>query len=330
VPRLIEPHAGPSVWCPWVIVRQTAATSVRPGRPGPSTLVVTGSAGQARPVPATDAPTTPDAPIRRRRWPWVVGALVLVLALAGGALAWIWGGKGADQASVGDALTRFRAAQARGDANPLQPAAGVYRYRGTGTESLSVLGARQSWGPVIPVTVTTTGPGCWTVRIDYSTNHRQELDYCERGTRLLELGGRTRQKFDFGAFAADDTQAFVCDPPGVAVQVAAQPGDSWKQSCTGGSTTQNTRVVSAGPNTFLGVRTLRIAGKPVEAYVYRTDRTLSGDQSGREHDEMWFAVETGLLVRYRRDSKVRSPSPVGDVTYRETGTMTATTLTPRR
>ena len=272
------------------------------------------------------------APARRhrRRWPWVVGVLAVVLALAGGALAWIWGGAGADEASVDDALSRFRSAQASGDANPLQPAAGVYRYEGTGTESLSVLGAHQEWGPTIPVTVTTTGPGCWTVRIDYSTNHRQELDYCERGTRLLEFGGRTRQRFDFGAFAADDTQTFVCDPPGVAAKVGAAPGDSWRQSCSGGSTTQQTKVVSAGPNTFLGVRSLRIGGKSVDAYVYRTDRTLSGDQTGRERDVMWFSVDSGLLLRYHRDSRVRSPSVVGTVDYRELGTMTATELTPRR
>lgn len=256
--------------------------------------------------------------------------VVVVLALAGGALAWIWGGAGADEASVDDAVRRFRAAQAGGDANPLQPAAGVYRYQGTGTERLSVLGAHQEWGSTIPVTVTTTGPGCWTVRIDYSTNHRQELDYCERDTRLLELGGRTRQKFDFGAFSADDTQEFVCDPPGVAAKIGAAPGDSWRQSCAGGSTTQHTKVVSAGPNTFLGVRSLRIGGKAVDAYVYRTDRTLSGDQSGREHDVMWFSVDTGLLLRYHRDSSVTSPSVVGTVEYRELGTMTATELTPRR
>lgn len=253
-----------------------------------------------------------------------------MLVLVGGFVAWIWGGRGAEPASVGDALSRFRAARAGGRANPLQPAAGVYRYRGTGSERLSVLDAHQAWGPTIPVTVTTRGPGCWTVRIDYSSNHRQEFDYCERGTELLESGGRTRQRFDFGAFSADDTQRFVCDPPGVAAKVGATPGDSWRQSCSGGSTTQKTSVVSAGPNTFLGVRSLRIGGKRVDAYVYRTDRTLSGDQSGREHDLMWFSVDTGLLLRYHRDSKVTSPSVVGTVGYREIGTMTATELTPRR
>lgn len=255
----------------------------------------------------------------------------MLLALAaGGFLAWVWGGGGAHQASVDDALSRFRSARAAGKVNPLQPAAGVYRYRGRGTESLSVLGAHQGWGRVVPVTIVPTSAGCWTVRLDYSTHHRQELRYCERGTRLLELGGSTRQRFEFGAFAADDTSTFVCDPPGVAVKIGAAAGDSWRQSCSGGSAEQHTKVTSAGPNTFLGIRTLRIGGKPVDAYVYRTDRTITGDQSGHEHDEMWFAVDTGLLVRYHRDSSVATPSPVGSVQYTELGTVTATELTPRR
>jgi hypothetical protein len=281
-------------------------------------------------APIETDPAPPGPTRRRRRWPWIVGVLVVLLLVSGALVAWLWGGGGAEEASVGDALSRFRSARAAGDANPLQPAAGVYRYRGQGTESLSVLGAHQDWGRTVPVTVIPTSSGCWTVRLDYSTHHRQELYYCERGTRLLEMGGSTRQRFEFGAFSADDQQRFVCDPPGVAVKVGAMPGDSWRQSCTGGSTTQHTTVTSAGPNTYLGERTIRIEGKPVAAYVYRTDRTLTGDQSGREHDEMWFAVDTGLLLRYRRDSEVSSPSPVGSVRYTERGTVTATELTPRK
>jgi hypothetical protein len=259
-----------------------------------------------------------------------VGIASVVLLAAGGFLAWVWGGGGAQEESVDDALARFRSAQAHGRANPLQPAAGVYRYRGQGSESLSVLGAHQSWGRTVPVTVSPRADGCWTVRLDYSTHHRQDLDYCEQGARLLEMGGSTTQRFDFGAFAVDDTSTFVCDPPGIAVKVGAAPGDRWRQSCSGGSTAQHTTVTSAGPNTFLGVRTIRIAGRDVDAYVYRTDRTLTGDQSGREHNEMWFAVDNGLLLRYRRDSHVSSPSPVGSVDYTERGTVTATELTPRR
>jgi hypothetical protein len=266
---------------------------------------------------------------RHRRWPWVLGGLALILVVLGGVLAWMWGGRGADEASVQDALERFRDAQEQGDGRPLQPAPGVYVYDGTGTERLSVLGAEQQWGPDVPATVTARGSNCWNLRIEYSTNHRQEFDYCVRGTHLVEEGGRTEQRFDFGTFASDDVSVFTCRPPGIAIKVEAEPGDAWRQRCTGGSTTRDTRVVSAGTNTFVGIRTLRVGGVEVDAFVYRIDRTLAGDQSGTEHDVMWFAVDSGLPLRYRRDAQVRSPSPLGAVDYTEAGTLTLTDLTPR-
>jgi hypothetical protein len=254
----------------------------------------------------------------------------VLCAVVGGFLAFVWGGRGADGASVGDALDRFRAAQQQGDGRPLEPEPGVYVYRGQGSEKLSVLGAAQEWGEQIPATVSSTGPHCWKLRIEYSTHHRQELDYCVRGTHLEEQGGRTEQRFDFGAFAVDDTSVFTCDPPGVAVKVEAEPGDRWRQSCSGGSTSQDTEVTSSGPNRFVGVRSVRVGDRRVDAFVYRQDRTLTGDQTGTEHNEIWFAVDTGLPLRYHRDTDVESPSPFGTVGYREVGTLTLTDLRPRR
>lgn len=256
--------------------------------------------------------------------------IVVLLAALGGTVAWMWGGKGADEASVEDALERFRQARQQGDGHPLEPAPGVYLYRGRGTEKLSVLAASQEWGPRIPATVTATGPSCWSIRFEYSSNHRQAIDYCVRGTELQETGGTTEQRFDFGAFAADDTNEFTCDPPGVAIRLAAAPGDHWRQECHGRSRERGTEVTSAGTNTYVGTRRLTIEGQQVEALAYRVERTLSGDQTGTEHNELWFDVDTGRPLRYRRDTRVGSPSPLGTVTYREQGLLTATTLTPRR
>ncbi len=276
-----------------------------------------------------DAPA--DAPARRRRrWPWIVGAVVALLALVGGVIAWSWGGRGAQEASVDDAISRFRRADDSGTGGFLQPAPGVYTYRGTGTERLSVLGAEQHWGPRVPVTVSATSPECWRLRIEYSNHHRQDFDYCARNATLLETGGRTAQRFDFKTFKVDDLTEFTCDPPGVAIRVNATRGASWRQSCAGTSVQRDTRVTSTGRNTFLGMRHLKVAGRTIEAYAYRNDRTLSGDQSGSEHNELWFAVGSGLPVRYTRDTTVESPSPLGAVTYSEHGTLTLATLVPER
>lgn len=282
----------------------------------------------------TDADAHADAdapaPSHRRRWPWIVGVVVVLLGLIGGLVAWSWGGRGAHQASVDDAISRFRRADDTGSGGFLQPTPGVYTYRGTGTERLSVLGAEQHWGPRVPVTVSATSPECWRLRIEYSNHHRQEFDYCARDATLLETGGRTAQRFDFKTFKVDDLSEFTCDPPGVAIRVHATRGASWKQSCNGASAQQHTRVTSAGTNRFLGLRHLTVAGHTIDAYAYRQDRTLTGDQTGTEHNELWFAVGSGLLVRYVRDTRVDSPSPLGTVTYTERGILTLATVVPRR
>ena len=268
---------------------------------------------------------------RRRRWPWVVlGVAIVLVVTVGGAVVLLWGGRGAEEASVEKAVRRFRDNRDTGESGLLAPEPGVYTYRGGGIERLSVLDANQRWGPRLPVTVTATDPGCWTFRVEYSTNHVQETFYCARDRVLEETGGRTEQRFNFGAFAVDDTQVFTCRPPGQTIRVAANQNDSWQQSCRGRSVERGTTLTSAGTNTFLGRERVRVGGSPVEADHYRVDRTLSGDQTGTERNEFWYAVRSGLPLRIRRDVRVESPSPLGAVLYTERGTLTVASLTPTR
>jgi hypothetical protein len=74
---------------------------------------------------------------------------------------------------------------------------------------------------------------------------------------------------------------------------------------------------------------LTVDGVAVDAWHFRQDRTITGAQEGGKTAEMWFR-EDGLLLRSERDIEVRSPSPVGDITYTETGSVELTGLEPRR
>jgi hypothetical protein len=69
------------------------------------------------------------------------------------------------------------------------PPPGVYSYQGTGTDSLSLPPLSQAEGPTLPGTVELQSDGCWSFRIDYSTNHWQSWTYCARPTGLVETGG---------------------------------------------------------------------------------------------------------------------------------------------
>jgi hypothetical protein len=268
---------------------------------------------------------------RRPRW--------IVLLAVGGALvigtvafAIAWSNRGGKEVSTRDVVERYRTRPGAGDGDGgfLRPEAGVYRYRASGTERLSLASTEQQWGPTMPATVLHRRDGCWSLRIEYSTNHWQEQRYCPDATTLLDVGGTVFQKFDFAAFSVTDTSVFTCDPPSVAIDVEAAPGDRWAAACTGKSQDRDTEVTSAGTNTFVSVENVDVGGTTVRAYHYRLERTLSGDQSGTEDTHDWYSASTGLLLRSTRNTRVASPSPLGDVVYTEQGEFRLESLRPRR
>lgn len=266
---------------------------------------------------------------RRRRW--ILSAVAIsVVAISGIAFAIAWSARGAEEASVDDAIERLDPRGTESTNDFLRPATGVYVYEGTGHEELSLLSTGQDWGPRIPATVIRAADGCWTFRIDYSTNHRQWTDYCPGGRVLEETGGRTFQSFDFVVSTIEDRNVFVCTPPGEAIRVDAEPGSTWNQSCVGRSALSGTEVTSSGTNTFIGVETVEVGGQSIRAYRYRSERVLSGDQTGTETSETWHRVPDGLPLRGTRDIRVQSPSPIGAVTYTEQGTFSLVALDPRR
>ena len=270
-------------------------------------------------------------PWYRRRLTRVLAALGVLLVAGGAFAAYRWSQRGAGEASAKEAIARYRReAGANPDAGFLRPAAGVYAYQAKGTERISILGTSQQWGPRMPATVVHEAGDCWTLRIDYNTNHWQEQRYCPSGRRLLDLGERIFQSFDFGVAHVSDTNVITCNPPGEAIRVDAQPGDTWRQSCTGRSAGGDTKVTSSGTNTFVGIEQLRIEGETVPALHYRQRRTLSGDQKGREDTHIWFGVLDGMVLRSTHDTRVTSPSPVGDVDYVEQGEFQLTSRKPRR
>lgn len=265
-----------------------------------------------------------------RLWHRVLLAAVAVL-LVGGVVftVVIWRNRGADEASTGDVLDRFRRESGGTEqhAELLQPAPGVYTYDAEGEEGLSLLDTRQAWGPTMPATVTRGEDGCWSLRVEYSTLHWREFDFCADGRVLEEVGGTIYQGFDFGVVVGETTE-FTCDPPVPVIRLDAHEDDSWDARCGGESVGQKTTVVSEGTNTFVGREQLEVDGEPVDALRYRQVRTLSGAQSGDEETEYWYAERDGMVLRSTHRATVVSPSPLGDVTFNASGSFHLTSLEP--
>ena len=260
----------------------------------------------------------------------LVAVLVAVFAFVAVVVV-IWRGSGAHQASTRDAERRF-AQSSSSEApvpNVLRPPAGVYLYRGSGTEHLSLPPKSQHQGPEMPATVTYRADGCWTFRIDYNSAHWQTWIYCSRAGELDELGGQTFERWDFVVTKFDSTSTFTCDPPSVVIRATMHPGDAWRQSCSGTSSGTKGTATTAGLYTFVGRENLTVGNATVAANHFHQVRTLSGSQTGTQDTDLWFAVGNGLPVRNERTVTVHTDTVIGNSTYTERGSFELTSLVAR-
>jgi len=272
--------------------------------------------------------------LRRNRvdgWVGIAVAITLTLVLVafGGALLLR---HGPSRPSVGGAVDRFRASGATpGDRVAMQPRPGVYVYAGTGDEHLSFLSTGQSQAGSLPGTVTPGADGCWTFAVEYNSFHRQTWSRCLTDGRLVEPGGTTDQKFDFGLFSQSEHTDVVCNPPTMLFAPAFEAGHTGPVRCRGRSHTTNTEMIQRGRVTFVGRTSVQVGRTRVPALHYRQDFAITGGQHGSSHEAVWLAAADGLPLREERTIRVVSPAPapINEVTYREHGAWRLTSLTPQ-
>jgi hypothetical protein len=89
---------------------------------------------------------------RRHGFRWVLGAMVLLLLAGAGLFVYRWLHSGAQALPTSVAIERYRH-EAGTDPSDAGPPPGVYSYRGSGAETISVPPTSQSEGPGIPGTV---------------------------------------------------------------------------------------------------------------------------------------------------------------------------------
>jgi hypothetical protein len=262
----------------------------------------------------------------------LVLAGAIVVLVAGSLTFLLWRRTGSHPVSTESARRRFEQSSSTQPANPalLRPPAGVYTYRGSGTEHLSLPPKTQGQGPAMPATVTHDAGTCWTFRIDYSNHHWQTWHYCARDEGLVELGGESWARWDFVVTTYDNLADFTCDPPSVTIRATMRAGDHWQQRCEGTSSGTKGRGVSAGRYTYIGPAIVHVGGASVRAYHFRQHRELSGNQTGTQDSDLWFATSNGLPLRNDRNFTVHTDTPIGASTYTETGSFTLTSLRPQR
>lgn len=200
-----------------------------------------------------------------------------------------------------------------------RPEPGVYRYEGSGSEELSTPPLSQDQGPTMPGTVELGDDGCWTFRIDYSTNHWQSWDHCPEGDDVVEAGGQSWQRWMIGPTAITNLSDFTCDAGAMLAPADPAPDEEWNARCVGTNEAVDGEAVSEGTYRFVAEEDVEVGDTTVTAHRFVRERTMSGAQVGTERSEVWYAVDTGLLLRNERTIEARTDTPIGESTYTETG-----------
>lgn len=210
---------------------------------------------------------------------------------------------------------------------PVRPAPGVYRYEGDGSESLSVPPLSQSQGPTMPGTVEWVGDDCWSFRIDFSTNHWQQWNYCDDDGDVIETGGQSWQRWMIGTAAVTNLSDFACEDT-AAMPADPEPDEQFGARCVGTNEQSEGETISEGPYRFVGEEQVTVGDTTVLAHRFSRERAMSGAQTGTERSEVWFARDTGLPVRNERTIEVVADTPLGSSTYREQGSFVLVSPTP--
>lgn len=257
---------------------------------------------------------------RLRRLALVGLVLVLLLAAALGTFVYLWSRGDARPVSLDEARRRFLEERVgdTGPDGPYTPAEGVYAYTGEGSEHLSSPPKTQDEGPEMPGTVQHGTDGCWTFRLDYSTNHHRTWRFCADAEGLRERGSVVFQRWDFVVTSIDNTTTVRCRPAAVVIETGMTAGDEWESRCDGESTAIDGTTITRGTHRYVGRERVEVGDGAVDAMHFRDDRVVTGVQNGTETFDLWLS-EDGLPVQGRQRIVVDSPSPIGNVTYTQEG-----------
>lgn len=279
--------------------------------------------------------TGSSRPHRGRRRAIIV--VVVVLALVAATASWLtFGGERAQQSSEEQARQRVGPAAGSVSTAPAAPAgvlvaapaAGLYRYQGTGREETSFPPLTEQQGPAMPGTVVPEADGCWRVQIDYNTHHWQSWTFCTVDGELRETKSTSFSRRNLGGADIDNSSEFSCRPANVILTAADRAGVTRPQSCTGKGTLVPGETTSAGTTTVVGLEQIDVGGTSLATMHVRYDLTYTGGQAGTETTEAWFATATGLPVRNEHHIAVATDTPFGRITYTEDASFTLQTPNP--
>jgi hypothetical protein len=258
---------------------------------------------------------------QHRLWASGFGLVVLLLAAVAGVWFLLLRTSGT-QIDLRQALRLYRQGEhgAGTAADDQLPAPGVYVYRTSGNEKLSLAGISRSFPTASDVIVTNTG--CSSMNWVPIEQHTEGIKVCRQPNGALTMSEATSIESIAGM---STSQVIRCPSTAYFIPPNPHTGQRWFAVCHGPN------QVDKISGQVIGTTTLTVHGHAVPALHTRINTFVSGAEKGTDPTDYWVSPQTGLIFRQREEvSMSQAVGPLGAVHYSEEMAITMSSLIPAR
>lgn len=199
------------------------------------------------------------------------------------------------------------------------PAPGVYEYRTTGGESVSLLGASHRYPALTYAVVRSTGGCGWELKAQVVEEHVDRREMCTDAERVAQHSQQRSVTF----FGTTDGADLPCRPP----MVWAEPGIRVGWTTTAECSAEGVVAKMVVAVTAMGPRT--VGATSIDTVTIRVDGTMTGRVRGTSYDLITFDARTGLPVATERSVDTLADAFGTSVRYQEQATFDLVSLQPQ-
>lgn len=240
---------------------------------------------------------------------WALGIGVVVLVAAGLAFVWLSVLRSpGTQVDLRQALRLYRQGQDRDRAtSALLPRPGVYRYRTSGGEHLSLAGIGRTFPSSSEMVV--TDRSCATEQWVPLQQHMEGLVTCPAPGGAL----RVTEALSYEQIAGTSTSSsFKCPAGTYLIPPHWRVGERWQSTCR----SAHLRIPVTGE--VLGTTSLQVGRHREPVLHTRLVFSFRGSENGTNPNDYWISLQDGLIVRQRETVDITQPAgPLGSVRYTE-------------
>ena len=249
-------------------------------------------------------------------------SLLVVIAAVGAGVWFFMLRSPTTQVSLGQALRLYRQDQKAGAGGRKDlPLSGVYRYRTSGSEHLSMGSISRSF-PAATNMIVTESTGCATMKWEPFEQHVEGTVECPEKNGGLGM----KSALSYEQIAGTQTTSVITCPAGMYfVPPNPSVGERWRTTChsTGES------IVASGQ--VMGESFVNIDGGKIPALHTRISLSFSGSESGSDPNDYWVSLQNGLILKQLETVDVsQQTGPLGSVHYTEQMAITLSSITPVR